>query len=139
LDDKAKKDFVSPVDWGKVGERIDEAIKDQRIKELADEIGLHDKTIYLWTGGKPISVDKLLALSLALPQPVSLHWLLTGKGPKLVVDLEIATGKSVESVLREETEKAADKALKAYKAKLMDAIQSGDVGKQDVSKNRKAG
>ena len=119
-----------------IKDRMQEALRGKKQEIVAQESGIPKGTLskYL-TGDLLPGPGNLIKFSRATGY--SIHYLISGQEPRLVVDLEIAAGKSIESILREETEKAADKALKAYKTKLMDAIQIDKFVERDIIKSRK--
>lgn len=62
--------------------RITEALGTEKVKEIEDLLGVTKSSIYDWRSGGSISFDSLYKIS--DKTGCSLHWLLTGEGPRKV-------------------------------------------------------
>lgn len=62
--------------------RIQEALGVQTAPEIARKLGLTKQSVYDWQKGKSPALDTLTAI--AKSGNASLHWLITGEGPKTV-------------------------------------------------------
>jgi transcriptional regulator with XRE-family HTH domain len=75
--------------------RIKEALKTEKPAEIARKLGIERQSVYKWRDGKnPPDLDRIIQIARVTNS--SLHWLLTGIGPKTVAELKQAAGEAIE-------------------------------------------
>lgn len=65
-------------------DRVKEAMNLENAPKIAQKLGLEKQSVYGWAKGSLPRVETLVVI--AEIGQVSLHWLITGKGPKFISD-----------------------------------------------------
>jgi phage repressor protein C with HTH and peptisase S24 domain len=70
-------------------QRLQEAFRGKKPPQIASELGIQKQAVYKWRDGNLPGLDTLLTIRKTTG--CSLDWLLTGEGPRYIVDIDASS------------------------------------------------
>jgi transcriptional regulator with XRE-family HTH domain len=118
---KSKRAIFDP----EFGKRLREAFNSAKNKDIAAQSGISEGSISKYVNGRVPDPPELMRLADISGR--SIHWLLTGKGPEKVEDLEAAAGRVDLDVVR-------DKAIQKFLIDTMLRLKKQKASESEISK-----